>query len=193
MVLNSANVRVGITGAIYVAPTGTAAPVDAATALAADWVDVGYISADGVEQVPTDETTELQAWQRAAVVRRLTTKSMWEFKFAVMETNKTGVELYYKGYTFDASGQKISVGGAAPDPRSFVLEVVDGDQSKRLYIPRGEVTSREPIKYANEEAVVYGVTVTAYEVDGRFFDEFYSVAPAVLAAAAAPAPATTKG
>jgi hypothetical protein len=41
MALDSDNVRVAVSGAVYVAPTGTTAPTDSGTALDAAFIDLG--------------------------------------------------------------------------------------------------------------------------------------------------------
>lgn len=43
MALDSDNVRVATTGAVYVAPTGTTAPTDSDGTLNAAFVDLGYV------------------------------------------------------------------------------------------------------------------------------------------------------
>ena len=47
------------------------------------------------------------------------------------------------------------------------------DKVIRHYIPSGEVLSVEAQTFANGEAVMYGVTVTAYASGGRTADIFY--------------------
>jgi hypothetical protein len=54
------------------------------------------------------------------------------------------------------------------------LDVVDGDKAIRHYIPSGEVLAVEAQTIQNGEAVMYGVTITAYASAGRVADVFYS-------------------
>ena len=50
MALDSDNVIVAVTGAVYVAPTGTAAPTASDSTLNVAFVDLGYVSADGITE-----------------------------------------------------------------------------------------------------------------------------------------------
>ena len=176
MALDASAVVVGVTGNLYVAPTGTAAPADAATALPAEWVDLGFISADGITETPTDDVSEITAWQNATVVRKTTTKSEVAWSLALIETNQDVLELYFKGSQFDVEGKKISDVGAASDQRSFVIDVIDGTQIHRRYIPLGEVTERAEQTITSEDAVAWGITITAYPSGGRRVDHMFSEA-----------------
>jgi len=69
-VTDAAAVRVAVTGAVYVAPTGSTAPTDATTALDAAWKSVGYISEDGVVESNDTENEEVKAWQNSDIERR---------------------------------------------------------------------------------------------------------------------------
>ena len=62
----------GVSGAIYRAPLGTSLPSDATTALGADYVELGYVSEDGLVNTNSPEsenikdwgfTTEMQSWE----------------------------------------------------------------------------------------------------------------------------------
>ena len=57
MALDSDNVRVAVTGAVYVAPTGTAAPNYSDDALNVAFQDLGYVSADGIAESIDRATT----------------------------------------------------------------------------------------------------------------------------------------
>jgi hypothetical protein len=46
--------------------------------------------------------------------------------------------------------------------QAFVLDVIDGANLQRTYIPQGEVTEVGDHVYVNSDVVGYDVTVTAY-------------------------------
>jgi len=46
--------------------------------------------------------------------------------------------------------------------QSFILDVVDGAELLRTYIPQGEVTEVGDVVYASGSAIGYEVTITAY-------------------------------
>ena len=51
-----------VAGAVYRAPLGTTLPTDATTALPTAFVDMGYISEDGVTNSNSPETEKIRAW-----------------------------------------------------------------------------------------------------------------------------------
>jgi hypothetical protein len=163
--LTAANVRVGITGAAYVAPRGTALPTTFDETLNVAFADLGYLSEDGLAEPPEEDTEQIIAWQNATVVRTVTTSYEARFTLKLIETKKSTLELYHKGSTVQSDGDtgfKIEVKGANSDRRSFVFDVVDGPDRIRIVIPDGEVVERGEILYVNEEPVGYEVTLTAY-------------------------------
>ncbi|HEY1395019.1 hypothetical protein [Roseateles sp.] len=176
MTLLASNVRVGITGELSVAPVGTAAPTTSISALNAAFVGLGYVSEDGVTETPNDTIENIVAWQRATVVRALTTESFFTFTLTLIETKGEVVELYYKGSTIAvvSAGQwKVEVGAAQSDPRAFVLDVVDGSKHYRTHIGNGEVTERGEIVYASGEPIGYEITITAYaDANGVLFTKY---------------------
>ncbi len=164
MVLNSSNVRVGITGALYRGDESAVAPTDADTALGTGWVDLGYFGEDGVTEARDRSTETIRAWQNGDTLREVVTEAGLTYQGVLVETKKETVELYY-GTTVAADGSVIivpsSTGGRAP----FVLDVVDGDHYIRTYIPAGEITEVGEQVYRNGEPVGYEVTIRAYPDD----------------------------
>lgn len=163
MALNSENVRVAVTGALYVAPTTATAPTTASSALPNDYVDLGYFGEDGVTETRDRSTNSIRAWQRSALVREVVTESSLTFSGVLIETKKETVELYY--------GTEVAADGSIKiDPsqtggrKSFVLDVIDGDELIRAYVPSGEVTAVGDQVFANGEPIGYEVTITAYSM-----------------------------
>lgn len=164
MALDSDNVRVAVTGAVYVAPTGTTAPTTSSSALDAAFVDLGYVSADGITENIDRTTNQIRAWQNGSLVREVTSEGTYSVDMTFIETNEAVLELYYG--TTNSSGQfdidPTSTGGR----QSFVIDVVDGSTVERIYIPAGEITSVGTRTLASGEAVGYQVTITAYADTG---------------------------
>lgn len=158
---DAANVAVGVTGAVYVADEGTAAPADIATSPATGWAPVGYISEDGVTESYNIETDDIVAWQNADVVRKVITSSEVTYGFTMIETNATSVGLYY-GKDVAAAAETHMIGGALVGKKAFLIDVIDGDQTIRRYIPSGEVTERGEVAITSGDAIGYEVTLTAY-------------------------------
>jgi hypothetical protein len=181
MALDSDNVRVAVTGAVYVAPTGTASPAYSDDALNAAFVDLGYISADGVSESIDKSTTQIRSWQDGSLVREIVSDGTYSVSMTFIETNEDVVNLYYGG--------SVTLGGSIDiDPRatggrqSFVIDVIDGTSIERTYIPAGEITSVGERTLASGEAIGYEVTVTAYAdvneiVATKLFSAFGSIEP----------------
>jgi hypothetical protein len=154
------NVRVAVTGAIYYAPTGTALPTSATAALNAAFLanDLGYISEDGITQSISEDITDIKAWQNAAVVRKIQTGHDVTYQFGMLETASDPLALFYGNF---AGGVAEIDGGSLPR-MSFIIQVDDGGNQIRIVIPDGQVTERGDITYANADAVIYDVTLTAF-------------------------------
>ena len=121
MTLLAAAVRIGITGELYVAPVGTAAPTNTTSALNAAFKGLGYVDEDGIEELPDDTVERIRAWQNATVVRATTTESSLQLKCRLIETKGEVLKVYHKGSTVDivsAGHWKIDVKGAQSDPRA---------------------------------------------------------------------------
>jgi hypothetical protein len=162
---NAAAVRIGITGELYAAAVGTAAPTSSTSSLDAGFTGMGYVSEDGVTETYDDTVEDIVAWQNATVVRSVTTESKATLQLTLIETKGKVLELYHKGSTVEAVGAgewKIDVKAPGADERAFVLDVIDGSKHIRFYVPRGEVSERGEITYANGEPIGYQITITCY-------------------------------
>jgi hypothetical protein len=158
------NVRVGVSGEFYVGPTTADAPTSAVDTLDTDFKGLGFVSDDGVTESRERDTDDIVAWQNAATVRTLTTSSKLTYQFTLIETNKEVIEFVYgTDVTQDADEGTYTIDpGATGGTKSFVLDVIDGTETKRIYISEGEITDIGETKYASGEAIGYDVTVTAY-------------------------------
>lgn len=160
MALDSDNVRVAVTGAVYVAPTGTTAPTTSSSSLDAAFTDLGYVSADGITENIDRTTNQIRAWQNGSLVREVTSEGTYSVDMTFIETNEAVLELYYG--TTNSSGQFDIDPTSSGGRQSFVIDVVDGSIVERIYIPAGEITSVGTRTLASGEAVGYQVTITAY-------------------------------
>lgn len=163
MALTSANVRVGVSGEISVAPTTAAAPTSAVSALTG-FGGLGYVGEDGITEAPERSVDDIKAWQNTAVVRSVVTDAKISWTFVLIETNKATVEFAY-GTTVTQSVTEgtYTINPAATGGRkSFVFDIIDGAKLKRTYVAEGELGERGETVYAGGEAVGYECTVTAY-------------------------------
>jgi hypothetical protein len=164
MATTAANVRVGVSGAVSFAPTGTALPVTPTATLNAAFEEVGYINEDGLTTSTSTDTNDIKAWQNGDIVRRVQTSHDFTIQFAMLETNELVLELYYGNFTHGALGAPgvATVRGEQGTRGAWVFDVEDGDDLIRIVVPDGQVTEREDVQYVNGDAVQYGVTLTTY-------------------------------
>jgi hypothetical protein len=162
MAPDSSNVNVAVTGTVSFAPTDTAAPTDADTALPAAWRDVGYLSSDGVTETRDRSTSNIVAWQNAEVVRTVVTESSISVSFTMIETNAAALELFY-GTAVDTTDGSVAIDpGETGGRKAVVVDFVDGADFVRLYLPQAEVTEVGESSLTSGDPVAYEVTLTGY-------------------------------
>ena len=167
MANDASKVGVAVTGSVYRAPLATAAPTSQSTALDAAFVDLGYIGEGGVTQsLPSSgDSTPIKAWQNGATVRtvRSTSDDLPTFSFVALETNKETLETYYGSTVTQTAteGSLVYNSQATRTAYSWVIDVVDGAELERIYIPDGAVIEVGDRVYANGEPIGYEVTIEA--------------------------------
>lgn len=159
MANNALDVLVGATGKVYGGVAGTALPVTPVAALAAGFLDLGYVSDGGVTQSINQGTNEIKAWG-GDTVRKVQTDHTVEYKLTLIETNVNSVAAYYK--TANLTTNVVQIKADMNQRQSWVVDVVDGTNLIRLVIPDGEVTAHDDVVFKTGEAIGYGLTITAY-------------------------------
>lgn len=163
MALDPSKVRVAVSGAVFKGLTSASAPTGTASATTG-FTDLGYISEDGVEiELPdAGDSTPIKAWQNGTTVRTIRTPSednpSWHF--TMLETSLATVETYF-GVTVT---QTVSEGSfqytvASRGHNSYIIDMIDGSELIRDYVPYGIVTSVGAITLSNGDPVGYEVTV----------------------------------
>jgi len=163
MTLTAANVRVAVTGVVMVGPTTAAAPT-LTTSTTTGYGDLGYVGEDGVTESVSTTTKPIKAWQNAATVRRVVTDGEYTLKFVLIESSKAVIEAYYGATATSAAteGSIAVVPTSTGGNKSFIVDVVDESERKRIYVALGEITERGEIVYKNGEAIGYPITITGY-------------------------------
>lgn len=166
----SANVTAGKpskSGAVYRADLkdGLTIPTSTSTAMSTltDYIDLGYISEDGVTNSNSASSNDIKAWGGDIVLNTLTDKPD-TFKFTLLEALKEEVLKVVYGkdnVTKDESGE-ISVKANASEPEYgvYVIDMLLRDgKKKRIVIPNAKVSSIGDVTYKDDEAVNYEVTL----------------------------------
>lgn len=163
MALDSTKVRAAVSGAVSVGLT-TATPPTGTGGTITGFTDLGYVSDAGVTESRSRDTNEIHAWQGGALVRTLITSGSLTFQFVLLETKLETVKLFY-GATVTSTvtdGSFLVIPTSTGGRQSFIVDVIDGSELIRIYVPQGEVTEVGDRVYVNTDPIGYDVTLTAY-------------------------------
>lgn len=152
-------------GAIYRAPLGSTLPTDATTALDAAFVNIGYISEDGLVNSNTPTSENIKAWGGDIVLTTLTEKPD-TFKFTLLEAmSEEALKAVYgdANVTGDlTTGLTIHANSNQQPDCAWVIDMVFKNNTiKRIVIPDAGVSSVGDITYADGSAVGYETTISA--------------------------------
>lgn len=171
MANNALQVRIAQTGSVYLAPYGTAAPVDTATALPAAWKQLGFVSDKGVTLGFAVKFGDVMSWQSLSSLRKFVQSQVLTAQFDLEQTNSDVLGAYFAGAASitnpnESGGQLVNVSNTpGVDERSAVIEFFDGTVKYRVYIPRCIVTDRGQTPIGRTGAVLWQLTIEALAVD----------------------------
>lgn len=157
-----------VTGGCYARPyvAGTAQPVNATTALAAAYVNLGYIGPDGLKRTVDKEVHEVLAAGKV-LVKTVTVGNTVTYEFSLMQSDTVALTEVFgpDNVTFDSLTGVLKVKHNAKDMpvRNWVWELVDGKNSIREVVERGQVTAVSDTVYGTGEETIYTITVTALD------------------------------
>jgi hypothetical protein len=165
MAIDGSEVRVAGAGHVYVAPKGTALPTDL-TDLDAKYVDLGYVTEDGVSFSFGREVEDLNAWQ-GDKIRTLSTKEPATTSFSLMQTNATIMTVAFGGGEVTESGTDPNKVYTFTPPKSgtntervLVIEFEDGaDVKYRYIIPRAQIEGNVDFTLTRSGALTYPLTL----------------------------------
>lgn len=166
-----------IGGAVHWAPLGTTLPTDAAAALGNTFVDMGYISEDGVTNNNEREVEEIKAWGGDVVLTTQTGKKD-SFGMTFIESlNESVLKRVYGDKNVTGSLKDtltVKSNSSELEAGVWVIDMVLNDgYIKRIIIPNGKVSEIGEISYTDSDVTGYECTITALPgTDGDTHKEF---------------------
>ena len=167
MATTATNVTVGkpkVGGAVHWAPLATTLPTSATDTLDAAFVDLGYVSEDGLTNNNSPESDTVKAWGGDTVLS-LQTDRPDTFALTLLEAmNEDVLKTIYGSANVvkDGSGN-LTVKATAQEMTSgcWVFDMIlKGGRAKRIVVPNGTISELGEITYKDDEAVGYNITIT---------------------------------
>lgn len=153
-----------VAGVCYVAPVGSTLPTDASTALDAAFVNLGYLSEDGITNSTDISSTTIKEMGGKSVLTIQESKND-SFGFTLIEAlNPDVLKTLYGSSNVTgslAAGLSVAAKSDELDESAWVLELVmRGDVLKRIVIPCASISEIGDISYTGSDAVGYEITLS---------------------------------
>lgn len=169
------NITIGLPvegGALFWAPAGTALPTAADSTLAAAYVNLGYVTEDGVTLATSEEGDDHVAWGKDLVIRSQTSYGKTA-TFNLLETSReTALQFVYGTDNVTIAGDgsiTIDETGEALPRGVLVCDTIQNNGSstpriKRQVLGDAQFTDRSGDHvYNNSDPLNFPVSLTAYK------------------------------
>lgn len=172
--LNVSEIHAAPFGRVLTSEVGTSAPVDVDSDYGNDWLELGYLSEDGVTITPTMTTESYKVWQSRLPAKILETDQTLELQFTMSQMNQSTTSLFF----FDAEWVEEDAGLYRLDVKSDQLLkerqlsvewTDDAGHTNRLFVVRGFVSNREALQLRRSAISDMGITFQALEMNGLSF------------------------
>lgn len=162
---NEQLIRLGVTGGMFVAPTGTISPIGM-EAYGPDFVDLGWISDEGINEAVEEDKSSWTPWQSQTEVREEVLKTSLTWETTLWTTSFDTVSVYFRKSADEMEEEDGVVsftdgGPAKKDQRFFGMDVIDGVYARRILVPNGSISERGGQVYRKEELIGYPITMKA--------------------------------
>lgn len=168
MATNKTNMGVGrATGMAYRAPEGTALPTTPSEALAADWVEIGAVSEDGITWGTGKDATPLKNWAKR-IVRVISSDESGTVGVPFIDTTEDTLKTIFGDDNVEVTpadathGKIVSVTvepGVSAPPAAFLFLMKDGDDLLMLGTSSGVITELDEIGFAPNDAITWNSTI----------------------------------
>jgi len=150
------------TGTLYTAPEGTTLPSYLSDALAADFVEAGYLSDDGAKFTDAKTTNKVKPWQSFYPVRVHVTERMATVEFTLLQWNEANlIRAFGGGGIIEPTSGEYRYVPPAPEEvaiLALVLDITDGTRNFRLTAGRSFVTSNTESTFAKSGPALLPLT-----------------------------------
>lgn len=165
---NIALSKTKVTGVVFVGDKTSKLPTDGTSVLDATFVNVGYISDDGIENDADIKTTDVTEMGGTTVLTVISSYSE-TYAFTMDETNAAALSLRYgAGNVKTGSDGAITIDHTMPtgDPLPVVIEIpMTNGKIKRILIPEASLSDVDKITYSSGDPIGYSVTLAANASD----------------------------
>lgn len=170
---NTANVSVGkgvAGGYFFSAPITATLPTDYSTALSADYVNLGYLTSDGLVIAESTETSDFNDLNGDVIeTSRSSREETMQVTFAERKA-ASEKELYGQSKVTDANGMMtIDHTNAERDERIYVFEAVyKNGRRGRIVAPKGKVTELGDLTLASGDLAARQCTIKCMVGSGGY-------------------------
>jgi hypothetical protein len=152
--------------AVYAAPLGTTLPTSATASLDGAFVDLGWVSEDGVTNSISREVTKHRAWGGEVV--KVTQDTYTEtVVLTLLESSAEVLGVVYGHDNVTENGDTITVEHSRLmlERQSFVIDFIDGEKAGRIVVREGQVTELGDVVYVHRDLTRYEITVDVFKPD----------------------------
>lgn len=196
---DKSNITIGLpksNGAVFWAPAGTTLPTSAEATLDAAFVNLGYISEDGVTLSTEESVDQIRAWGREVVMISSTEYSE-TFQVNFLETVRESVLQFIKGtenVSIDADGAiRVKTTGDQLPRGVIVIDTLQNNGSRNPRIHRivfgdCQISDRSGDQnYNNSDPLTYPATIEAFKYtsaidSAKVYKEDFWTAPEAVSA-----------
>lgn len=158
----------GVTGSAHYAAVGATLPTGL-EAYTEPFVNLGWISDEGLTESISEEKTAWTPWQSVGPIRSQVTSQQFTFQLTLWSIGGLANALRYgvpeSDMSYDDVGEfvEFTQGGEIPKDFRFVLplDLLDGDKHRRFILPSASVEERGDVIYTKSELVGYPFTFAA--------------------------------
>jgi hypothetical protein len=168
---DAAELHVAQSGSVNAAPVGTTMPTTPTASLDAAFIDLGYMTEDGVTFSSSPTVEEIRAWQAADPIRRTVTQRVFSAAISAMQVNQENFVVAYGGGSWSSPSAGIykytpPLPTAALAEQAVVVRSTDGSKHNNYNIFRTNVVEAVESSLSRSAAQLLPVNFSALTPSG---------------------------